>query len=220
MPPKLAICYAAIANWYSKFWSLGHNPWLLQLKWWKKNSCSSSPTDTIVNHLEKYFEITLPGKLPFNCSLNATCISLPQYLCTFHFSLGNVLSSLFPIWIIPDLQRPNINHINQPFLNDLWLPPACSSLAWVIKRIPNIGCLPWLQFLSFFLFNFYFALQYCIGFSIHWHESATGVHEFPILNPPPYCFLSTVLYQTRFQFPEGQSPFFLPLLSPKHCIVP
>ena len=40
---------------------------------------------------------------------------------------------------------------------------------------------------NFFFFNFYFyfTLQYCIGFAIHWHESATSVHEFPNMNPPP-----------------------------------
>ena len=36
-----------------------------------------------------------------------------------------------------------------------------------------------------FVLIIYFTLQYCIGFAIHWLESAMGIHVFPILNPPP-----------------------------------
>ena len=38
----------------------------------------------------------------------------------------------------------------------------------------------------FFNFNWrLITLQYCVGFAIHWYKSSTGVHVFPILNPPP-----------------------------------
>ena len=60
-------------------------------------------------------------------------------------------------------------------------------------------------------FLFYFlTLQYCIGFAIYQHESASGIHVFPILNPPP---------SPSWYHPSGSSQ----CTSPKHpvlCIKP
>ena len=59
----------------------------------------------------------------------------------------------------------------------------------------------------FFFFSF-LTLQYCIHFAIYQHESAKGIHMFPILNPPPSPY-----------HPSGSSQ----CISPKHpvsCIEP
>ena len=61
-------------------------------------------------------------------------------------------------------------------------------------------------FLWFYFYFFYFlTLQYCIGFAIYQHKSATGIHVFPILNPSSSSLPIPTLWVVAVHQPQASS---------------